>query len=70
MRRPMNALDTGRGVERDTARTTDGRMSTDMNRTSCEEDTMPISIAMRMAAGRVVRVLNHSSMMALMALRS
>ena len=43
-----------------------GRTSTDMNRTSCDEDTMPISIAMRIAAGSVVSVLNHSCITALM----
>jgi len=70
MRRPTKARDTAVGVERDTARTTDGRTSTDMNRTSCEELTMPISTAMRIAAGSDVRVLNHSCITALMASRS
>ena len=70
MRRPMNARETAVGVERDTRRTTEGRTSTDMNRTSCDDDTMPISIAMRIAAGSVVRVLNHSCITALMASRS
>jgi hypothetical protein len=41
-----------------------------MNRTSCDDDTMPISIAMRIAAGSVVSVLNHSCITALMASRS
>ena len=66
----MNARDTAVGVERDTRRTTEGRTSTDMNRTSCDDDTMPISIAMRIAAGSVVSVLNHSCITALMASRS
>jgi len=66
----MNALDTGSGVERDTARTTDGRMSTDMNRTSCMELTMPISTAMRIPVGRSAIVLYHSASTALMASRS
>merc|ERR1719454_781391 len=70
MRRPMNARDTAVGVERDTRRTTEGRTSTDMNRTSCDDDTMPILIAMRIAAGSVVSVLSHSCITALMASRS
>mmetsp|Transcript_22441 Transcript_22441/g.36200 ORF Transcript_22441/g.36200 Transcript_22441/m.36200 type:complete len:224 (-) Transcript_22441:779-1450(-) len=69
MSRPTNARD-AQGVQRDTARTMEGRTSTDMNRTSCEEETMPISIAMRMAAGTSPSVLNHSSSTALTALRS
>mmetsp|Transcript_5869 Transcript_5869/g.14911 ORF Transcript_5869/g.14911 Transcript_5869/m.14911 type:complete len:208 (-) Transcript_5869:735-1358(-) len=70
MRRPTNARDTAAGATRLTARTADGRTSTDMKRTSCPLLTMPISIAMRIAAGTSPSVLNHSDITALIASRS
>mmetsp|Transcript_12793 Transcript_12793/g.45986 ORF Transcript_12793/g.45986 Transcript_12793/m.45986 type:complete len:242 (+) Transcript_12793:613-1338(+) len=70
MRRPTNARLTDDGVLLLTARTMLGRTSTDMNLTSCIDDTMPISIAMRIAYGTSVSVRNHSWSTALMASRS
>mmetsp|Transcript_13296 Transcript_13296/g.49728 ORF Transcript_13296/g.49728 Transcript_13296/m.49728 type:complete len:306 (-) Transcript_13296:1032-1949(-) len=67
IRRPMNALDTAVGVLLDTSLTIEGRTSTLMNRTSCDDETMPISMAMRIAAGSVVKLLNHSCITALIA---